>query len=628
MVGEDVLEDVDRPCVVFLLVVEGGHLRDRVADPAGIGELLVDLLIGEEGVLEELRGLPLRRLEGHRFVALADVELAFAAQRAVRKLGDAGVEPDRAQVVLPLPLDVGLLEHRLVDERARRELGEQPLAHAEREVEFVHREVDPPQLDVGFLQQLPARAAGFLEDLLAGAKGLGVFQVRFFIEAELLVVVAHLGQRRRGADLGFQAELLVGDVGARHPDLAEVAFDDPCLRGPDQRAFAEMAIVEINEADELPGLAGEGAFGGFRAERDGGAEQAGLVGFPQGHRKLPHQQERVDLLFQVRAVGGFCQLSGGDPAGEFLVDLVRCLAPVDLQFGGKLVAAGGEVVVGIGDQQVDRLAEHRRLDVLLVGAVGDAGVTVADHRHLAGPFLIGRLVGGVGVDVARADAVAAADFEDAVAGHRRAERGGDGAEGDPRVAAGEFAGHGFLVAALGGAADHHLVAVGKDGQVAVVDLDVEPLAGFHLVGPGVLGGKGGADFLQRLDGPAVVAEFEVAEADVVVGVVDPRGGGEAGDHVAHDGEALAVVGGFVKAGAGLEVGVGAAFVVCVRFHRGRLVVETRLVGIAEFQQQVVGEPEVGLEADLALRVAFDHRLPDFQRLLVLAEFEPGVAGLQ
>ena len=50
-------------------------------------------------------------------------------------------------------------------------LGLQAAAHGEGEVELVHREVDPPELHVGFLEELAADLAGPLEDLLAHDRG-------------------------------------------------------------------------------------------------------------------------------------------------------------------------------------------------------------------------------------------------------------------------------------------------------------------------------------------------------------------------------------------------------------------------------------------------------------------------
>ena len=92
------------------------------------------------------------------------------------------------------------------------------------------------------------------------------------------------------------------------------------------------------------------------------------------------------------------------------------------------------------------------------------------------------LVGGVGVGVGHLDRVAAADFEDAVAGDR-AGRGVVGMEPSAMrtLRPDRVAVDGFLVAALGRAADLDLFAGRQDGEVLVVDLDVEAPAGLDLL---------------------------------------------------------------------------------------------------------------------------------------------------
>ena len=141
-------------------------------------------------------------------------------------------------------------------------------------------------------------------------------------------------------------------------------------------------------------------------------------------------------------------------------------------------------------------------------------------------------------------------------------------------------------------------------------------------------GEGGADFFEGFDGAAVVALLEVAEADVVVGLVDLRGGREVLDDLPHDLEALSVVARLVEAGAGIQEGVGAQFVVRIGLGGGGLVVDPRLVVLALLLEKVIGQAQVGFEADRAARVALDDRLPDLERLFVLADLEAGVAGLQ
>lgn len=59
-----------------------------------------------------------------------------------------------------------------------------------------------------------------------------------------------------------------------------------------------------------------------------------------------------------------------------------------------------------------------------------------------------------------------------------------------------------------------------------------------------------------------------------------------------------------------------------------LVVDACLIEITRFFEKVVGEPQVGFEADLAARVSLDDGFPDFEGFLVLADFESGVASLK
>jgi hypothetical protein len=124
-----------------------------------------------------------------------------------------------------------------------------------------------------------------------------------------------------------------------------------------------------------------------------------------------------------------------------------------------------------------------------------------------------------------------------------------------------------------------------------------------------------------------MAELEVAEADVVVGVVDLGGCGETLNDIPHDREAFPVIPRLVKAAPGVQDGVGAEGVVLVFLTRGGLEVEACLVEILGLFQQVVGEAEVRVEADRAAGIALDHGFPDLQRLLVLANLKPCVARL-
>jgi hypothetical protein len=103
MVGDDVFEDIDGAGLVLFLVVEGGHFRDGVADTAGVRELLIDLLVGDEGVFEMALRLAARRLERHRLVAAADLELregdrvVFLGDTFLEREGDYGHLPRSPQ---------------------------------------------------------------------------------------------------------------------------------------------------------------------------------------------------------------------------------------------------------------------------------------------------------------------------------------------------------------------------------------------------------------------------------------------------------------------------------------------------------------------------------------------------
>ena len=87
-------------------------------------------------------------------------------------------------------------------------------------------------MHVGFLEELAADFASLDEDLFADIESLGVFEVGLVVEPEFLVVITDLGESRGGLKLGFEAEFLIGNVGAGDADFAEVSFDDLCFRGP------------------------------------------------------------------------------------------------------------------------------------------------------------------------------------------------------------------------------------------------------------------------------------------------------------------------------------------------------------------------------------------------------------
>ena len=78
----------------------------------------------------------------------------------------------------------------------------------------------------------------------------------------------------------------------------------------------------------------------------------------------------------------------------------------------------------------------------------------------------------------------------------------------------------------------------------------------------------------------------------------------------------------------MEKRVGTFLVVFVSLSGSCLVVESGFIEVLGFLEQVVAEPEVCFEADLASWVAFDDGLPDLQCLFVFAQFDACVTGLQ
>jgi hypothetical protein len=72
--------------------------------------------------------------------------------------------------------------------------------------------------------------------------------------------------------LRFEAEFLVGNIGAGDADFAEVTLNNPGFGSANDCALAEVLVVAIDQADRLAGFAGEGLFGGPEPKRDGEAE--------------------------------------------------------------------------------------------------------------------------------------------------------------------------------------------------------------------------------------------------------------------------------------------------------------------------------------------------------------------
>ena len=285
---------------------------------------------------------------------------------------------------------------------------------------------------------------------------------------------------------------------------------------------------------------------------------------------------------------------------------------------------------------VDAATEHHALQRFAVGTVHEGGRRGADHGHLFDDEIFLSSGGSVHVAVGDGDGVVSADFESVVAELRLAERGGNGTDDDANVAADGEAFHGLDVAARRFDFHGHGLAGFECREVGVFDADEEPLAGFEQFHGG-LGlavradfrrKKRGADAFESRDGPAIVALLEVREPDVVVRLVHLRADGVLFDHVAHELEALAEVAALEVADADLEGRFRPLFFVGILVDGRGFEVGAGAVEGPFLVQEVVAELEVGVEADLAARVAFDHGLPHFERLGGFVGFESGVAGFE
>ena len=157
---------------------------------------------------------------------------------------------------------------------------------------------------------------------------------------------------------------------------------------------------------------------------------------------------------------------------------------------------------------VHAAAQHDAAQRLAEGAVGDRHDGVADHDHLLEHVAVELPVGRVLVDVGDLDLVVAAHFQQAVVRLRLAQRGENRAQHEPHVAADGEALDRLLVAAGSSRTAPSPSGPAPAGQVGVFDLEEQPLAGFDLLDLARFAGERGADFLQGLDGPAVVASWK------------------------------------------------------------------------------------------------------------------------
>ena len=233
----------------------------------------------------------------------------------------------------------------------------------------------------------------------------------------------------------------------------------------------------------------------------------------------------------------------------------------------------------------------------------------------------------MGIGVGHRDCVVALDLQPSVPLSGTSKSSGDAAEGDPHVAAHREAIDRLAVTTRDGHCHLDWLTGFQGRQVGVVDPDKESLARFHLRDLFVLAGHVRPDLLQGRDRPAVMAQLEVAQSDVVVGLVDLRTDGELLDHVPHHAETLAEIAGLVKADTDLECRFGSLVFVAVVFRGGCLKVGASLVVGPVTIEEEVPKSHVRLEANPAPRVPLDHALPDLDGLLQFLRFQAGVSRL-
>ena len=234
----------------------------------------------------------------------------------------------------------------------------------------------------------------------------------------------------------------------------------------------------------------------------------------------------------------------------------------------------------------------------------------------------------MGIDVFDIHPGRAGDLELAVALHRLAQRGGQRAEHHAHIATNRQAFQNLLVALGGGHLHFHKLVPLEDGQVRVLDFHEEALARLELLGALILLRHCRAHLFQRGNRPPVMTLLEMAEADVIIGLVDLLAHGEFLDDPPHHLEALAVVACLIKARAGFQHRLGTLFLVAILLAGHCLEMHARLVVGVLARQIKLAQLQSRLEAHATARVALDDRFPNLHRLRLLARIKTQLARLQ
>ena len=324
-------------------------------------------------------------------------------------------------------------------------------------------------------------------------------------------------------------------------------------------------------------------------------------------------------LLGVVGLGGVLEQLG--------LDLLVGLPTIDLDNRLDHVRSVGQIPVRIGNLEIDGLAENRPLESLLESPVGDRNHTIPDDADPAKNRLIGLLVGCVRIGVCHRNGVIALNLQPSVSLPGTSQPGRNAAEGNPYVAAHREAIDRLAVTTGDGHCHLDRLAGFQGRQIGIVDPDKEPLARFHLRDLIVLTGHVRSDLFQGRDRPAVMTQLEMAQADVVVSLVDLGTDRKLLDHIPHHAETFAEISSLVKADTDLECRLGPLVLVTIVLGSGRLEVGSSLVVSPVPFEKEASESHVGLEPQTTPGIPLYHTLPDLDGLLQLLRLEPGVTRL-
>ena len=292
----------------------------------------------------------------------------------------------------------------------------------------------------------------------------------------------------------------------------------------------------------------------------------------------------------------------------------------------NFIGLARDVAVGILHEEERWFIEHDGPDHLGERAVHDLHAGVADDLDFLDANDVELGVGSLFVGVGHLDFICADELHDAVAGLRTAELGAEAAHQDGRTGRDGEAGDGLLVARRGLDGDDHAGLAGLGGEVLVINLHEEALAGVELLGLLCLRVNRGADVLEGLDGVGIAAHLEVRLADVVIGVVRVRRAGMLLDDLAQLAEGLLELAHLEEADTHLKAGVTALVLVLVVLHGDAAELVEREVELL-LPEELLAHFEPREEAPAGDGVAVHDGLVEVQRGGQLTRLEARVTRL-